>query len=361
MACSPNPSAAIPTPLVAPEKPVTGEWELLLAAAKKEGTVTYYFEGSPEARTKISEEIRKKYGIDVEFVVGKGDEITAKIKQERQAGLFWADLVSVGPDPAEDLRKADSLVVLDRYLISPEALDPGVWPGGRPKFLNEQHTLVGLTYYYQPFILTNSDMVKENEITSHLDLLQPRWKGKIILFDPTISGSGTWWIAYLQRAMGEEWADKFFKELIKQDLIVTRDNRLHAESVVRGKYPVGIAYSNSASGQFLKMGAPIRPTSTAEGGQVSSGAGSVSMLDKAPHPKAATLLLNWLLTKEGSTLYAEAAGYLPIRSDIDPTWVHPALIPPKGGKLLWVDQEFLAFVATNGRDLGRKYFGELVK
>lgn len=161
--------------------------------------------------------------------------------------------------------------------------------------------------------------------------------------------------------MGQPWSDKFFKGLVKQDLVVTRDSRLHAESVARGKYPIGIAYSMSATGNLLKIGAPVTPFATSEGGLVAAGAGSVSLIDKAPHPNAAALMINWLLSQEGSKLFAEASAYIPIRLDINPTWVHPALIPPKDIKLFWADADFITLLSDRGRDVARGYFGEMIR
>ncbi len=341
--------------------PKLSKWDELVAAAKKEGTVTYYMEAAQETRLAISQEFFKTYGIRVEMVVGKGAELVAKLKTERQAGLYLADLATTGEISATDLKNAGALTQLSPQIILPEAVDPKVWPDGQIKFLDKDKTIVWLTYYYQPFLLVNTDMVKRNEISSHKDLLDPKWKGKITVYDPTIAGTGPYWIVFLIQAMGQEGADRFFREIAKQDLVMTRDSRLHAESVARGKYPIGIAYSMSASGNLLSIGAPIVPNTTTEGGLVFAGSGSASIVDKAPHPNAAKLMVNWLLSREGLRVFSEAANYIPTRLDITPTWIHPALVPPEGARTFWVDEDLTQLVTEQGRDIAKNYFGHLIK
>ncbi len=355
-----GPTQARPVAPSAQSQPVIAEWDRLVAAAKEEGTVTYYMEANPQTRTVISQEFYKNYGIKVEMVAGKGAELVPKIKMERQAGIYLADVVTTGGTSQIDLKKAGVLEPADPFLLLPEAMDPKAWPEGKLKFSDEQHTIVGLSYFYQPFIMVNTDMVKKNEISAHENFLDPKWKGKITLFDPTM-GNGTTWVIWLQRTMGEDWARRFFGQLVKQDLVITRDARLHIESVARGKYPVAIAFSMSALGDLLQVGAPISPISTAEGGALTPGAGTVSVVNKPPHPNAARLLVNWLLTREGLTAFAEAAGYIPARLDITPTWVHPALLPPAGAKQFWAGEDFYTFLSDKGREVAREYFGELLR
>ncbi len=351
---APRPASTAVTPaLLSP-------WERMVKAGQKEGIVTYYIEAGSETRTAVSQELYTKYGIQVEMVIGKGAELLAKINTERQAGVYWADLASIGETSTITLKGTGALLPLDRYLVSPEVKDAKAWPDGQLRFSDEKHSAVTLSYYYQPFILINTDMVRPNEIASHMDLLDPKWKGKITLFDPT-TGAGLVWIGWLQRTIGEPAADKFFQQLARQDLVITRDSRLHAESVARGKYPIGIGYSMSATGNLLKIGAPIAPLSTAEGGLVGIGSGLVAMMDKGPNPDAAGVLLNWLLTREGQKIYAEAANYIPMRLDVAPTWVDPRLVPPRDARLLWPDEEFRNFLNQGALDVAKKNFGPLIK
>ncbi len=335
-------------------------WEALVAAARKEGTLTYYSDSNAETRSAISQEFYKEYGIRVEMVSSTGSQIVAKVRSERQAGLHVPDLISTGALSSTDLKNMGALQPMERHLILPEVLDAGAWPDGRPVFLDKDRTIAVLATYYQPLLLVNTDMVKANDISSNEDLLQPRWKGKTVFYDPTIAGTGVYWVIFLRTVKGEQWAENFFKQFIKQDVVITRDQRLHAEWVARGRYPVGIGYSAPVVGGFLKEGLPITPLTTREGGVMASG-GIVAMADKAPHPNAAAVMVNWLLSHKGLRLFAEGNGYMPTRRDMEPTWVHPALIPPKGTRILQADEDFLLFLRDHGRDVARQYFGELIK
>ncbi len=361
-ACAPQDVAAPPKEPAKPEplKLSAGNWESLVAAAKQEGTVVWYGDASSKAREAITRALSDKYGINVEVLAGKGTEINARVEKERSAGIFLPDVITGGSD-LWTLRDAGAFEILDPHIILPEALDPKAWPDGKPRFLDKQHTAVALTYYYQSHILINTDLVKPGQLTSQENLLNPEWKGKIVLYDPTISGTGIYWVNSLYKKFGQEWADRFFGQLVKQDLLVTRDTRLQTEWIARAKYPVAIAYSMSVVGDFLKIGAPIRPNTTKEGGTVSSGSGNVTIVNRAPHPHAAALFVNWLLSREGMALYAESSNFIPQRQDIPPAWIDPALVPPKGANILWVDEEFIDFLNGEGKGVAMKYFGSVIR
>ncbi len=364
VACvAPAPEAVAPakgTAKAVPATPSATAWDNVVAAAKKEGTVVWYGDASGKAREVIAQAMNDKYGIKVEVLAGKGTEVTARVLKERSAGIYIPDVITGGSELAA-LRDAGAFEVMDPLIIIPEALDPKVWPDGKPHFLDKQHTAVELTYYYQSHLLVNTDLVKPGQLASQQELLKPEWKGKIVLYDPTTAGTGIYWVNSLYRKFGREWADKFFGQIVQQDLLITRDTRLQTEWIARGKYPVAIAYSMSVVGDFLNIGAPIKPNTTIEGGTVSTGSANITVVNRAPHRNAAVFFANWLLSKEGMQLYAEASNYIPQRQDIPPTWVNPALVPPKGANILWVDEEFIDYLNGPGKDVAMKYFGNLVK
>ncbi len=95
-ACAP---AVAPTALPSPtpqDQPARQKWETdwekTLAEAKQEGTVIIYTTASSSTRQALADEIRKKFGLDLEFVSGRGNEVVEKISAERRAGLYLADL-----------------------------------------------------------------------------------------------------------------------------------------------------------------------------------------------------------------------------------------------------------------------------
>ena len=120
------------------------------------------------------------------------------------------------------------------------------------------------------------------EFKSFDDLLAPRLQGKIGISDPRTPGSGSSMWSYMNYIKGEE----FLKRFAGQKLFVTRDLRLLAENLARGKIAVtsGIAYSEFLP--FIKAGLPVTPLPVPkEGLYVSGGYGHLMIFKNQPHPE----------------------------------------------------------------------------
>ena len=133
-------------------------------------------------------------------------------------------------------------------------------------------------------------------------LTDPKWKGKIAVYDPRIDGAGNGRIAVWLGVFGEE----FVKSLLKQDVGLTRDRRQLVEWVVRGKYPIGVAVSPPVLYQLQHQGVgsnvkPLGSSRTRGAYRLSSTNGVLRLINKSPNPNAAILFINWLLSKEGQT------------------------------------------------------------
>ena len=62
-------------------------------------------------------------------------------------------------------------------------------------------------------------------------------------------------------------------------------------------------------------------------GPLSAGFGLLGLINKGPHPNAAKVLVNWLASKEGMAAWSKNEHTVPVRSDIEPTFVNPETIP----------------------------------
>ena len=110
------------------------------------------------------------------------------------------------------------------------------------------------------------------------------------------------------------------------------DRRLGVEWVARGKYPVGIALKPEIVIDFIRAGAPIKFLEMAEGNYLTAGGGCVSMLNRAAHPNAAKLFVNWILGKEGGRIYCESYGSQSARNDIPTDFLPPEMVRKPGVK-----------------------------
>ena len=106
------------------------------------------------------------------------------------------------------------------------------------------------------------------------------------------------------------------KQLAKQ-LVVTRDERQGAEWVATGKYPLATGISDTETRTFAKKGAPIDQIAhLKEGANLTCGWGTANLLTHAPHPNAAKVYLNWLLSKDGQLAWQSQTNDNSARTDI---------------------------------------------
>lgn len=315
---------------VAGREPWVVEWEELQIKAKQEGKV---FVGSSAggARDALSGPLKKKFGLDLEWLASASGALIARINTERKAGLYLFDILITGPDtPDASLRPSGAIVPLEDWLLLPEVKDTKVWYGGKPIFYDEEHTLLAMTATPTGDLTINTTRVSPAEIKSLRDLLDPKWKGKIVMHSPIGGGSGRRWSTFIVDLLGYD----FLKQLVNQSPVLTDNHRLAAEWVARGKYSIGIAIRFEDVISFVEAGAPLARIYTSEGGYLSASGGYIMILDKAPHPKATRLFVNWLLSREGQILWSKGSTDHTARTDvkIEELEIHPLKIRQPGVK-----------------------------
>lgn len=335
-ACAPK-AAVSPAPAPAPAsvapaqeapKPVQAswerEWERTLAAAKKEGSVVVAGTAGGPVRSALVGEFKKAQGISVEWISGRGVDTSEKLFAERRAGLYLADVYIGGSGTSlTSLKPAGVFQPLEPALILPEVLDPKVWRGGKLGWIDEDHQNLSFLAFAVPPILINTTMVGPDEIKSYRDLLAPKWKGKIVMYDPTSRGLGGKWATIAgSKIIGWD----YLRQLAKQEPAITTDRRLQVEWVARGKHAIGIAAESPPIAEFQKVGAPIKRLTPVEGTISDSGSGTLAFIDRAPHPNASKVFINWLLTKEGQTVASPAFGSPSRRVDVDTSGHDPSML-----------------------------------
>ncbi len=335
-------------------------WNKLVAAAKKEGRLSLYSGALEKARDIAIPAFKNKYGIDVDVVMGRGVEVMSKIEAERRGGLYIQDVGMLGVSTTiNDLKPKGMIVPLDKFLLLPEVTDQMKWKGGKLPYLDKTHMAFGFVAMNSHAIIINSQLVKDGEITSQRDLLNPKWKNKIVMSDPSVSGNANTWFGHvLLDLYGKNEGKKFMQELAKQNPLVGRDERMIVEWVARGKYPIGIGPSPRQVLAFKAAGAPIVWPKLKETPAVTAGTGVVSLFDKVPHPNAATLFINWLLSKEGGEVFSKGIGYPSVRVDVSAEGFDPMLVP---GPTAVSEGEDTQLAKGELRKTAVEIFGHLVK
>lgn len=287
------------------------EWEKVLAAAKKEGKVVLYTSRGADMRAALYKGFTPKFGIEMDSTSGKGNELAQKILAERRAGLHIADVYTSGAtDPLLSLKPNGALEKMDGFLILPEVTDVKLWYRGRLPWADKEHTTFGFLAYESGEIGINTNLVKPGEIKVLNDLLNPKWKGKIILNDPTISGTGSKLVGVTATKLGWD----FMKQLVKQEPLVLRDQRLMVEWLAQGKYAIVIPPQSEPFNAVQEAGAPVGTLMLEGMAYLTGDVGSI--IKDAPHPNAAKVFMNWLLSREGQEIFSRVKDAQSAREDV---------------------------------------------
>ena len=310
-------------------------WDELVAAAKKEGRLVLFGPPDPEVRVQIPALFKNRFGITVEYVGGRGQEVNARLQAEHAAGQHYFD-AALGGTTLDALRKSDSLEPVRPALFHPDAQDGTKWKLGGLFFLDPaKQYLMRLSIYTTPLRVINTDQVKPEEV-SWQGLLDPKWKSKISTYDLSGPGTGRGQAVYLLHKFGEDYFTKLYRG---QQVVTTRDRRQQSLWLARGVYPIAIALDKGEYAELKKDGFPVAmlPNTKDVPGNSTSGSGYATLLKRAPHPNAAKLFVNWLITREGQEVLNRAAGVPALRADLDDSWAIKETIVQPGWDYLDTD------------------------
>ncbi|HET9916005.1 MAG TPA: extracellular solute-binding protein [Candidatus Binatia bacterium] len=273
-------------------------WEQTLAAARKEGQVNVYiyrYEG-------LLQEFKREFpGINVVSVTGRGNELTNRIIAERRAGRFLADVYSGGTNSLYNtLYKGKVLDPLKPLLVLPEVTDVTKWFGNEHRYADPDGKFI-FAFIGSPSnaqLSYNTNLVNPKEFKSYADVLNPKWKGKIVSLDPRDTGLGaTMQFYYYSPEIGPEFMKKFFGGM---DVTYAKNFRQMTDWLAQGKFAICMGCKDSQRAK--NQGLPVDDFDTngwKEGSSFSAGGGSISYMNQAPHPNAAKVFLNWFLSRKG--------------------------------------------------------------
>jgi iron(III) transport system substrate-binding protein len=312
------------------------KWDAAVSSAKKEGKVVVMGPPGDLVREALVNGFTKAFpGIEIEYSGGRGGELSTKIKAERDAGIFSVDIVVNGTSTANAYFKPmKALDPIEPNLILPEVTEPKNWRDQRLEFSDKSSRLnLLLTTQNNVPLIFNSTQVKVEEIDELSELLDPKWKGKIAVQDPIPSGTGNGVFRWLWHVIGPEKTMDFYRKLRAHAAVVDRDQRRQIEWVSQGRYPLNFG-PGTVMYQLAKRGLKfaVMPSFKDLGSYATPGFGSVMYINRAPHPNAAKVFLNWLLGKEGQTAFAKAMGYVSRRVDVTTDHVPPYWVPQEGVK-----------------------------
>ncbi|MBI3061022.1 MAG: extracellular solute-binding protein, partial [Deltaproteobacteria bacterium] len=275
----------------APRSSWQAEWDKAVEGAKKEGRVVVSVPASAEVRKGLEEGFKKRFGLEVETVAGRGAAVVRKIVEESRAGVRYFDLHIGGSESiVTGFLPENILQPVEPWLILPEVKEAKNWWGGHIWVDNARRYVYSCFAYQTVTLWHNSDLMKAEEVRSFDDFLNPKLKGKIGWLDPRTPGSGASMWTYLMHIKGEE----YLKRLAGQKLALSRDQRVLAEILAKGKVALVAGLTYYSLSPFLKAGLPVKPLPTPrEGLYASGGSGHLTIMKNPPHANGTKVFVNW--------------------------------------------------------------------
>jgi ABC-type Fe3+ transport system substrate-binding protein len=277
--------------------------KILIEGAKKEGKVTFYTGLIVDQVVRpVKDAFEKEYPfLQLEFFRANAERLAQRVLSEYQAKRYEVDIIS-GSAAATMLQRAG---VMQRFYSPPIA--------EYPRELKDPNGFWGSTNVYFMTLGYNTRMVKAGELPkSYEDLLNPRWKGQMMW--STSRGSGApQFIGNMLVSMGQE-AGKAYVQKLKQQNIAksTASARQILDLVIAGEYPMAVqifnhhAYISKAAGAPVEW-QPLEPVTATNN--------AVGVAKNAPHPHAAMLFLDFMLSRRGQRVF-QAANYLPAHPEV---------------------------------------------
>jgi iron(III) transport system substrate-binding protein len=267
------------------------EWNKVVAAAKNEGKVVFYsgLVGSPSTAA-IARAFEKSTGITAEFLDLRISEIRERMRAEQVAGRVIGDVLTTSYNVTTSIEMNEGHI----QPLKPFPNKSRIRAGSR---VDNPSGTQAPVYMLKYGLLTNTRLVAAaDEPKRWTDLADPKWTGKILADDPRALGGG--FNAFV--AQHDKIGVDFLKKMADQKLTFSRDLRESERRTARGEFPL---YAPFLFNDFSTLrGLPIKAIVPAEG--VPYVQFVASMIKNAPHPNAALVFINFLLSDEAQIILA---------------------------------------------------------
>jgi iron(III) transport system substrate-binding protein len=286
----------------------------ILEGAKKEGTLTIYSSATVEDMTALTTAFTKKFGVKTQVWRASSENIIQRAATEARGNRFDVDVFETDGVAMEAIYREKLLQEVRSPLLAdlmPQAIRPHKeWIGDRVQIF---------TAAYNTRAIKKDDLPK-----SYDDLTNPKWKGKL-----GIEAADHDWFSAVVGSLGEEKGVKLFREIVtKNGLSARKGHTLLANLVVTGEVPLALTTYLYKVLQLKNDGAPIDYVVLPPEVARPQGTG---MARKAPHPNAAVLFMDFLLS-DGQEILAKR-DFIPTNVKVKPL--------PENMPLIFVDPAVL--------------------
>ncbi len=281
-----------------PPEPVT---QALIDAAKKEGQISYYTSTDLPVAEKVAKAFEAKYpGISVHTERTGAERVFQRIGQEYSSNIHAVDVVNSSDAAHFIVWKRDGILL--PYVPEDVAKFPTEHRDADGQFASFRVWLSIIAY--------NTSLVKPEEAPkSFADLLDPKWKGKIVKAHPGYSGTIMTATYQMQRDLG--WT--FFEQLAKQNIMQVQSSADPPKKLDLGERAVMADGNEYNIFQLKEAGRPVEPVYASEGSPLIIGPNGV--FKDAPHPNAAKLFQSFCLSREAQQLIIDVGGLRSVHPD----------------------------------------------
>jgi iron(III) transport system substrate-binding protein len=287
--------AALSTRVMADAPPAEPVAPALIEAARKEGQVIYYTSTDLPVAEKLAKAFEAKYsGIAIRVERTGAERVFQRIGQEYSSNIHAVDVVNSSDAAHFIVWKRDG--ILAPYV--PEEV---------AKFYSPEHKDTDGQFasfrVWLSIIAYNTNLVKAEEAPkSFADLLDPKWKGKIVKAHPGYSGTIMTATYQMQRDLG--WS--FFEQLAKQNIMQVQSSADPPKKLDLGERAVMADGNEYNIFQMKEAGRPVEPVYATEGSPLIIGPNAI--FKAAPHPNAAKLFQSFSLGREAQQLIIDVGG-----------------------------------------------------
>jgi ABC-type Fe3+ transport system substrate-binding protein len=277
----------------------------LIAAAKKEGSVVWYTSMIIDQLVRpIADAFEKDYGVKIDYVRSDQTEIVLRLINEAKAGGVRADVFDgIGNVPAI---KREGLAM--KWL-------PDIAKTLPPQYSDPEGYWIATNFFAMTPGFNTNLVPRGTEPRTLKDLLDPKWQGKMAWSSNPTATSAPGFIGVALTELGETDGMAYLRQLAGQKITGLKVSaRQVLDQVIAGEYAIALQIFNNHPGISAAKGAPVDWIPMPPGLSVLQAAG---VTKDAPHPNAGKLLIDFLLSDKGQTIFREA-DYLPVSSDVAP-------------------------------------------
>ena len=277
----------------------------LIDAARKEGQLVWYTtQAVSDLARPLVEAFQKKYGVRVSYVRNAVADIVLKVTNEAQAGRHEVDVVD-GTFTAPALKRAGLVL---KWLPDSASHYP-------QDLIDAQGYWVAISLYVATPAYNTDLIPRGTEPRTLDDLLDPKWRGKIVWSNIAGSATGAGFVAAILKELGDDKGMAYLHRLAAQNITgLSFPARTVLDQVIAGEYSIILQNFNSQAVVAKAKGAPVDWIPLAPATVVLT---TTSVLKDAPHPNAAKLFVDFLASVEGQMIVRDA-DYVPANPDVPP-------------------------------------------